>query len=92
MQLALLVSSQLWGQTFALAPDVSRASQATRRLLNVLDLGSFKELSSALMPVGDIEATPEPSEKAQPIDGGVTVALKHVIFSYPARPETTAWT
>jgi ABC-type multidrug transport system fused ATPase/permease subunit len=89
VQLALLVSSQLWGQAFALAPDVSRAFQATRRLLDVLDLGSFKKLSSALTPVGDIEATPKPSGKSQLLDGGGTsVAFKEVTFSYPARPDT----
>ncbi|CEO60150.1 Putative Multidrug/pheromone exporter, ABC superfamily [Penicillium brasilianum] len=89
VQLALLVSSQLWGQAFALAPDVSRAFQATRRLLDVLDLGSFKKLSSALTPVGDIEATPKPSEQSQLLDGGGTsVAFKEVTFSYPARPDT----
>jgi ABC-type multidrug transport system fused ATPase/permease subunit len=88
VQLALLVSSQLWGQTFALAPDVSRAFQATRRLLDVLDLGSFKKLSSALTPLRDIEATPESSEKARSMEDGVSVAFKQVTFSYPARPET----
>jgi ABC-type multidrug transport system fused ATPase/permease subunit len=88
VQLALLVSSQLWGQTFALAPDVSRAFQATRRLLNVLDLGSFGKLSSALTPVRDIEATPKSREKAPLIDDGISVAFNQVTFSYPARPET----
>jgi ABC-type multidrug transport system fused ATPase/permease subunit len=88
VQLALLVSSQLWGQTFALAPDVSRAFQATRRLLEVLNLGSVKKLSSALTPMGDIEATPESSEKTQSMEDGVSVAFKQVTFAYPARPET----
>lgn len=88
VQLALLVSSQLWGQTFALAPDVSSAFQATRRLLDVLDLGSFTKLSVPLAPSGDIEATPAPSEKSQWSVGGVSVAFNQVTFSYPARPET----
>lgn len=88
VQLALLVSSQLWGQTFALAPDVSRAFQATRRLLDVLDLGSSTSLSVPLAPSGDIEATPTPSDTSQSSVGGVSVAFKQVTFSYPARPET----
>ncbi|GIJ90390.1 hypothetical protein Asppvi_009344 [Aspergillus pseudoviridinutans] len=71
VQLALLVSSQLWGQAFALVPDVSRALQATRRLLNLLDMGSTKRLSAPLAPVWDVEATVA-SEKARSSAGGVT--------------------
>jgi ABC-type multidrug transport system fused ATPase/permease subunit len=86
VQLALLVSSQLWGQAFALAPDVSRALSATRRLLNVLELGSTKSLSASLTPAWDVEATPSPSEKAPA--GGASITFKQVQFSYPARPDT----
>ncbi|KAE8376681.1 P-loop containing nucleoside triphosphate hydrolase protein [Aspergillus bertholletiae] len=91
VQLALLVSSQLWGQMFALAPDVSRAFQATRRLLNLLDLGSTKKLSAPLQRAVDVEAMAPPREKkpssAESRDG-ISVAFKQVRFSYPARPET----
>ncbi|CBF89553.1 hypothetical protein AN0404.2 [Aspergillus nidulans FGSC A4] len=97
VQLALLVSSQLWGQMFALAPDVSRAVQATRRLLNLLDLGSTKRLSDPILPPHsastDIEATSHPSEKPPPPDpsgtqSGLSVSFKQVQFTYPARPDT----
>lgn len=88
VQLALLVSSQLWGQAFALAPDVSRALSATRRLLNVLELGSTSKLSASLEPIWDVEATPSPSEKAPVSAGGASVNFKQVQFSYPARPDT----
>lgn len=88
VQLALLVSSQLWGQAFALAPDVSRALQATRRLLNLLDMGSTRDLSAALKPVWDVEAPAASSEKAPLSSRGVSVAFKQVSFSYPARPDT----
>jgi ABC-type multidrug transport system fused ATPase/permease subunit len=88
VQLALLVSSQLWGQMFALAPDVSRAFQATRRLLNLLDLGSTKKLSAPLTPAGDVEATAPPREKIALSDRSVSVSFKQVRFSYPARPDT----
>ncbi|KAL4822054.1 P-loop containing nucleoside triphosphate hydrolase protein [Aspergillus spinulosporus] len=97
VQLALLVSSQLWGQMFALAPDVSRAVQATRRLLNLLDLGSTKRLSDPIIPPHsastDIEATSHPSEKPPPPDpsgtqSGLSVSFKQVHFTYPARPDT----
>ncbi|GAQ05013.1 leptomycin B resistance protein pmd1 [Aspergillus lentulus] len=87
VQLALLVSSQLWGQAFALAPDVSRAFSATRRLLNLLDMGSTKNLSTPLTPEWDVEAKAT-SEKAPSSAGGVSVVFKHVFFSYPARPDT----
>ncbi|GFF59930.1 leptomycin B resistance protein pmd1 [Aspergillus udagawae] len=87
VQLALLVSSQLWGQAFALAPDVSRAFQATRRLLNLLDMGSTKKLSAPLARVWDVEATIA-SEKPRSSAGGVSVVFKQVFFSYPARPDT----
>ncbi|KAB8276954.1 P-loop containing nucleoside triphosphate hydrolase protein [Aspergillus minisclerotigenes] len=90
VQLALLVSSQLWGQMFALAPDVSRAFQATRRLLNLLDLGSTKKLSAPLQPLGDVEATALPCEKTASPESrdGISVVFKQVRFSYPARPDT----
>ncbi|KAB8209841.1 P-loop containing nucleoside triphosphate hydrolase protein [Aspergillus parasiticus] len=90
VQLALLVSSQLWGQMFALAPDVSRAFQATRRLLNLLDLGSTKKLSAPLQLLGDVEATAPPREKTSSSESrdGISVVFKQVRFSYPARPDT----
>ncbi|GMG42845.1 unnamed protein product [Aspergillus oryzae var. brunneus] len=90
VQLALLVSSQLWGQMFALAPDVSRAFQATRRLLNLLDLGSTKKLSAPLQLLGDVEATAPPREKRSSSESrdGISVVFKQVRFSYPARPDT----
>ncbi|KAB8218739.1 P-loop containing nucleoside triphosphate hydrolase protein [Aspergillus novoparasiticus] len=90
VQLALLVSSQLWGQMFALAPDVSRAFQATRRLLNLLDLGSTKKLSTPLQLLGDVEATAPPREKTSSSESrdGISVVFKQVRFSYPARPDT----
>lgn len=87
VQLALLVSSQLWGQAFALAPDVSRALSATRRLLNVLELGSTKKLSASLEPMRDIEAAPSVSEKAPASAGGASITFRQVKFSYPARPD-----
>ncbi|KAJ0422259.1 P-loop containing nucleoside triphosphate hydrolase protein [Aspergillus carlsbadensis] len=99
--LALLVSSQLWGQMFALAPDVSRAVQATRRLLNLLDLGSTKKLSDAVTTSGyagaaDLESTAHPTEKPPPPPPssettprtGLSVAFKGVEFTYPARPDS----
>ncbi|TQW00272.1 ABC multidrug transporter Mdr4 [Cordyceps javanica] len=87
VQLALLVSSQLWGQCFALAPDISRAFQATRRLLNLLDIGSTTELSAPLTLLSDAETAVPCSEKTTRSDTGMSVTFKDVVFSYPARPE-----
>ncbi|KMU77349.1 leptomycin B resistance protein pmd1 [Coccidioides immitis RMSCC 3703] len=53
---ALLVSAQLWGQMFTLAPDVSRAFTAINRILNLLDLGSNSKLSKNRRNRRDIEA------------------------------------
>ncbi|KAL3476722.1 P-loop containing nucleoside triphosphate hydrolase protein [Aspergillus californicus] len=94
VQLALLVSSQLWGQMFALAPDVSRAVQATRRLLNLLDLGSTNKLSDPITTSGsaDLEGIPHPTQKPPPPSpssrSGLAVSFKQVQFTYPARPDT----
>ncbi|KAJ6091883.1 hypothetical protein N7467_003852 [Penicillium canescens] len=96
VQLALLVSSQLWGQVFALAPDVARAFQATRRLLNLLDLGSTKNLSSPIASpqkllensTADVEATATMREKVDDSRCGTSVSFKQVRFAYPARPDT----
>ncbi|KAJ5436639.1 ABC transporter integral membrane type 1 [Penicillium cf. griseofulvum] len=96
VQLALLVSSQLWGQMFALAPDVSRAFQATRRLLNLLDLGSTTKLSAPihtpssklLQSTSDVESTATTREKVDDTRSGISVSLKQVHFAYPARPDT----
>ncbi|KAF4551976.1 ABC transporter-like protein 12 [Elsinoe fawcettii] len=89
--MALLVSSQLWGQAFALAPDVSRAVQATRRLMALLNQGSTKHLSAPLRPPHDPESSPSTSEKAptpNENESGIPVSFHNVSFSYPARPDT----
>ncbi|KPI42307.1 Leptomycin B resistance protein pmd1 [Cyphellophora attinorum] len=92
--LALLMSAQLWGQMFALAPDVSRAKAAVSRILNLLDLGSEKKLSGRLedFQIEDKdEVDPEKvvniAEKVPPASGGVSVGINSVEFAYPARPE-----
>ncbi|EEP76498.1 hypothetical protein UREG_01347 [Uncinocarpus reesii 1704] len=85
---ALLVSAQLWGQMFTLAPDVSRAFTAINRIFNLLDLGSDRKLSNNRRPGTDVEATPETTEKALDSgNSGISVAFKQVEFAYPARPD-----
>lgn len=91
VQLALLVSSQLWGQMFALAPDISGAISASRRLFALLDQSQNPvKLSAPLtLPWNDVEATALPREKsAAGPAGGSKIVFNHVRFSYPARPDT----
>ncbi|ODH51879.1 hypothetical protein GX48_01888 [Paracoccidioides brasiliensis] len=89
---ALLVSAQLWGQMFTLAPDVSRAFTALARIMNLLDLGSTKKFSSPIQPLGrglnDVEANADSKEKLYSLNhGGIGVYFDNVKFSYPARPD-----
>ncbi|ETN46348.1 uncharacterized protein HMPREF1541_00532 [Cyphellophora europaea CBS 101466] len=91
--LALLMSSQLWGQMFALAPDISRARDAIGRILNLLDLGSAKKLSGDLEPLTvqesghDLEKAPHLDVQVGAVNRGVSISFKEVRFAYPARPE-----
>lgn len=83
---ALLVSSQLWGQMFTLAPDVSRAFTAVSRILNLLDLGTDKRLSKGHEKHSDVEDFSGTTEKL-PSKGGISVVFDKVTFAYPARPD-----
>lgn len=91
--LALLVSAQLWGQMFLLAPDLSKARSAVVRILNLIHLGStpissFKEASNPdQIMENDLEATASPLEKTPGIkNGGMALELRDLKFAYPARP------
>lgn len=89
---AMLVSAQLWGQMFTLAPEVSRAKAAASRILSLIDMGSEQNLSvkeSELVPAianeKDVEATAQ--APSRPRSGqGSTITFKNVSFAYPARP------
>ncbi|KAL0938508.1 ABC multidrug transporter [Colletotrichum truncatum] len=95
---AMLISAQLWGTMFALAPEFSRARGALSRIMNVISLGKNDDLSkTGTQPkqlVGDVktqedpEATGESKAKApRPNSSGVQVTFKNVSFSYPSRPD-----
>ncbi|KAL2756617.1 hypothetical protein ACRALDRAFT_1080798 [Sodiomyces alcalophilus JCM 7366] len=45
--IAMLVSAQLWGTMFTLAPEFGRARTAVSRTMNILSLGSTKDFSKA---------------------------------------------
>ena len=79
--IALLVSAQLWGQLFTIAPDVSKAFTAVQRVVNVISLGSTSCRTT------DIEQSANLFEKSIiPSTHGASVTFSNVAFSYPARP------
>ncbi|EHK18687.1 uncharacterized protein TRIVIDRAFT_210053 [Trichoderma virens Gv29-8] len=93
--MAMLVSAQLWGQMFTLAPEVSRSRAAASRILSLINLGSSKRLDAkdtelVLSSRGekDIEATPDAvsSRVLNSNRGGATITFRDVSFAYPARP------
>ncbi|WYZ42448.1 hypothetical protein EsH8_VI_000147 [Colletotrichum jinshuiense] len=93
---AMLISAQLWGTMFSLAPEFSRARTALSRIMSVINIGKNDDLSkTGTQPKQitgdskteeDIEATGEIKAK-RPNAGGVKVTFKNVSFSYPSRPD-----
>ncbi|WAO93068.1 Hypothetical protein NCS54_01059900 [Fusarium falciforme] len=90
--ICMLVSAQLWGQMFSLAPEVSRARAAASRILSLIDIGSSKDqakkrkLTLAIEETEkDIEARAEAPVKSGSTTGA-TIVFKDVKFAYPARP------
>ncbi|KAI0829524.1 putative ABC multidrug transporter [Hypoxylon sp. FL0890] len=83
---ALLVSAQLWGQLFTLAPEVTRAGRAVGRIFDLIDLGSSKTLSTRKTKSRDQEAMIESKRSTTSNARGLAVSFKQVKFSYPARP------
>ncbi|KAI0416691.1 multidrug/pheromone exporter, ABC superfamily [Xylaria grammica] len=83
--ISLLVSAQLWGQLFTLAPEITRAGRAVGRVCDLMDLGSSKTADRSSRE-NDPEAMVE-SRTPTPTPGqGLAVKFKQVKFSYPARP------
>lgn len=92
--MALLVSAQLWGHMFALAPDVSRAFGSAAKILSILEIGSTKKLSRSSQSLGlgagdtaDVEASVIVEKPVETGRAGSSVAFKGVEFSYPSRPD-----
>ncbi|KAH6990405.1 P-loop containing nucleoside triphosphate hydrolase protein [Ilyonectria sp. MPI-CAGE-AT-0026] len=90
--LCMLVSAQLWGQMFSLAPEVSRARAAASRILSLIDIGSSKDhakkgkvLPATLHNEKDLEARAEAPLKSNG-SKGAAIVFKDVAFAYPARP------
>jgi ABC-type multidrug transport system fused ATPase/permease subunit len=87
---AMLLSAQLWGQMFALAPEVSRAKSSASRILQLIHAGSTdpKDAARSADPAfADEETTVSGNgEKAPAQAGGVTVSFEKVDFAYPSNP------
>lgn len=93
--ISMLLSAQLWGQLFTLAPELSKAKGAISRICGVVDLGddpsgiasssSSLDLDSIDKEKRDVEALAHSPTPAVP-GGGARVVFKDVQFAYPARP------
>ncbi|KAI1273612.1 multidrug/pheromone exporter, ABC superfamily [Xylaria sp. FL0933] len=83
---SLLVSAQLWGQLFTLAPEITRAGRSVGRICDLIDLGSSKTVDKPSRQ-SDPEAMVESKTLTPTAAGqGLAVKFKQVKFSYPARP------
>jgi ABC-type multidrug transport system fused ATPase/permease subunit len=93
--ISMLLSAQLWGQLFTLAPELSKAKGAIARICGVVDLGDdYPGTTSGRSSFSsddidkekrDVEALADSPTPAVP-GGGARVIFKNVQFSYPARP------
>ena len=88
--IAMLVSAQLWGQLFTLAPEIAKAKSAIGRICGLIELGKDtpstghqKALSEKAQD--DVEANAESPLPASS-QGGARVVFRDVGFAYPARP------
>lgn len=86
---ALLVSAQLWGQLFTIAPDVSKAFKSVRRVVNLVSLepsgGSSDQKTEQAS--GDIEKHAIIKEIVKSgARTGAQITFTNISFSYPARP------
>ncbi|KAI0845095.1 putative ABC transporter [Daldinia vernicosa] len=84
--MALLVSAQLWGQLFTLAPEITRAGRAVGRIFDLIDLSSSKTMLAKGVNRRDPEAAVESKRASTSNAQGLAVSFKEVKFSYPARP------
>ncbi|KAH9861154.1 hypothetical protein IAQ61_010891 [Plenodomus lingam] len=92
--ISMLVSAQLWGQLFTLAPEISKAKSAISRICGLIELGKDTPDSTSRRLTTELEY----SEKEKDIEamadstppssatGGARVVFRDVHFAYPARP------
>ncbi|KAI9742127.1 MAG: hypothetical protein M1834_000517 [Cirrosporium novae-zelandiae] len=90
----LLGSTQTCGQMFSLAPDAAKAKVSALNVAGLLDIGpkDYEDHSNNTSdPTNRVDDTDiEKTADAQPLattDEGVSISIRDVEFSYPARPE-----
>ncbi|KAI8935548.1 hypothetical protein NX059_008118 [Plenodomus lindquistii] len=92
--ICMLVSAQLWGQLFTLAPEISKAKSAISRICGLIELGndtpgSTSGRSAAELDCNENEKDLEALADSTPpstATGGARVVFRNVQFAYPARP------
>jgi ATP-binding cassette subfamily B (MDR/TAP) protein 1 len=91
--IAMLVSAQLWGQLFTLAPEISKARSAISRICGLVELGKQSDMSSGGSSLDLVSEKKELDDEAatdtgplQSPHGGARIVFRNVEFSYPARP------
>lgn len=98
--MAMLVSAQLWGQLFTLAPEISRAKDSIYRIVGLLELGNDSSEASSGKSAPDLDDMDEKRDVEAIADssslpssqGGASVEFRDVQFAYPARPNITVLT
>ncbi|KAL1864616.1 hypothetical protein Daus18300_007633 [Diaporthe australafricana] len=97
---ALLFAAQSSGQIFSLAPDISKAAVASRRVLSLI-LPKGEKASRVEKEARRTAGDPEQGKSSSPAEltqeqppgvdekasKGVTIALRNVNFAYPSRPD-----
>ncbi|KAL9946131.1 hypothetical protein D7B24_001117 [Verticillium nonalfalfae] len=88
--IAMLVSAQLWGTMFSLAPEFSRARLAVSRILNVINLGSGRDLSKAQLKTLQTarESKTRGDKTAPSSDGADAEAANEVQLKQPFKGES----
>lgn len=92
--ISMLVSAQLWGQLFTLAPEISKANDAIRRICGLIEIGHRSggyigtltpKCTSFEGKQLDLEATADRTSCISSHEGA-RVVFRAVEFAYPARP------
>ncbi|EDU41119.1 hypothetical protein PtrCC142_002672 [Pyrenophora tritici-repentis] len=83
--IAMLISAQLWGQLFTLAPEIEKANSAISRICGLIELGQDTSGPKNSNEKGDVEAMADSPLPAS-THGGARIVFRDVGFSYPARP------
>lgn len=83
---SLLVSALLWSQMFALAPELTNAFGAMKRILGLVEEGDDKMRGYINMDSQDPETKMAEVSKSSSTEG-TSVRFVDVHFSYPSRPD-----